>query len=93
MENIHAVADADALEDFSHVLDQFRKDLMEKTAELKSLIDSMQSETWDDENYVEFTDRFSKLVANIENINSETVDQNMLPVLREHIEKIRQAKM
>lgn len=92
-QNIHTLADADAIADFQAALAQFNRDLVEKTVDLKNFILSMQHHSWDDENYLEFRQLFSRMTHRVEGIEGSVIEQSMLPILQEHIEKIRQAQM
>ncbi|MCI5149335.1 MAG: hypothetical protein D3916_08100 [Candidatus Electrothrix sp. MAN1_4] len=92
-QNIHTLADADAIEDFQAALAQFNRDLMEKTVDLKNFIQSMQQHSWDDENYLEFKQLFSRITHRVEGIEGSVIEQSMLPTLQAHIETIRQAQM
>lgn len=92
-QNIHALADTGAIAEFHAELSQFKCDLVDKTNDLQNFIMSMQSNSWDDENYMEFRQLFSNITHKVTGIESSIIEQSMLPVLQNHIEKIRQAKM
>jgi len=92
-QNIHALADTNAIADFHAELSQFKRDLVDKTNDLKNFIMSMQSNSWDDENYIEFRQLFSNITHKVTGIEGSILEQSMLPVLQNYIEKIRQAQM
>lgn len=92
-QNIHTLADADAIADFQSALAQFNRDIAERTIDLKKFILSMQNHSWDDENYLEFQQLFSRITHRVEGIEGSVVEQSMLPILQSHIDKIRQAQM
>jgi len=92
-QNIHTLADSDSISDFYNALSQFSKNLSDKTIDLKNFIVSMQSHSWDDENYLKFRQLFSRITHRVEGIEGSVIDQSMLPILQAHIDKIRQAQM
>ena len=91
--NIHTLADSGAISDFYNALSQFSKDITDKTIDLKNFVVSMQSQSWDDENYMKFRQLFSRITHRVEGIEGSVIDQSMLPILQAHIDKIRQAQM
>lgn len=92
-QNIHALADTNAIADFHSELSQFKRDLVDKTNDLQNFVMSMQSNSWDDENYMEFRQLFSNITHKVTGIEGSVIEQSMLPVLQNHIDKIRQAQM
>ena len=92
-QNIHTLADANAISDFHAELSQFQRDLVDKTNDLKNFVVSMQNNSWDDENYLEFRQLFSKITHKVIGIETSIIEQSMLPILQNHIEKIRKAQM
>lgn len=92
-QNIHTQADADAIAVFQSALAQFNRDLVATTVDLKNFIQSMQHHSWDDENYLEFRQLFSRITHRVEGIEGRVIEQSMLPILQAHIETIRQAQM
>lgn len=92
-QNIHALADTNAIADFHSELSQFKRDLVDKTNDLQNFVMSMQSTSWDDENYMEFRQLFSNITHKVTGIEGSIIEQSMLPVLQNHIDKIRQAQM
>ena len=92
-QNIHALADANAISDFYAELSQFKRDFMDKTNDLQNFIMSMQSNSWDDENYMQFRQLFSNITHKAAGIEASIIEQSMLPVLENHIERIRKAQM
>ena len=91
--NIHALADANAISDFYAELSQFKRDFMDKTNDLQNFIISMQSNSWDDENYMQFSQLFSNITHKATGIEASIIEQSMLPILQNHIERIRKAQM
>ena len=92
-QNIHALADANAISDFYAELSQFKRDFMDKTNDLQNFIISMQSNGWDDENYMQFRQLFSSITHKAAGIETSIIEQSMLPILENHIERIRKAQM
>ncbi|ELY5178862.1 hypothetical protein SNE85_000724 [Vibrio cholerae] len=91
--NIHATANDEAIASFQEQVAQFGKQLAELTRELHNYIAFMQQGSWDDPNYLEFRQLFSRLTHRVEGIEHSVIQQSMLPVLQNHIEAIRAAQM
>jgi len=89
----HILADADSIESFSQLLSEFKTQLYEKTSDLKTYIDSMENNSWNDENYILFKEIFSAIRHKVDGIEGSIIDQSMLPKLQKYIEKIRKAQM